>query len=573
MEIFREFLETSTIHGLAYISSAPSKVSKVFWLLVVVFGFSTAVYLINSSYNDWQASPIATSISTHPISELEFPTITVCPPEDSNTALNYDLVRAQNITLTESEREGLVNAATHFLIDKPCEEFMRLARSVLNEENILEIFESKPTYAYPFAYNEKGHKKPSFEIWSSTLNGTYKTPRFGENQSCDKTVQSVHFVLQLPLVVMQEAYGAVLDFQIEIQSNDNWVIQYREGGKYFVDPSSKSWQDAESICIEKGGHLASVKNLIDVDELDTGTIRFRTWLGGTDKAIENVWVWPDGSTLGERGCSTIESEKGDLFQPCNQWAEGHPNGGELMNCISIQQSSWFSNKCTHKKPFVCQTDPSNINANRNQTLRLEDVDYATIELWLKRRPNSRTEMCKPATAIPGFSVAWKTRMSGSRENSKIFDVTKVLQKRYEKREYSKTFTLGTYLKYVAKNVRYQIVRQSKQFNMSNTEIWDMVISWKREVVRQKLVTCSSNVVRYKFFTDLFHGLVARIPSDRPKVAYKETNDDLCLAFDIFSYMIYCEPEAMELQVFFENLFRTGSTSNIMGVRCAKFLPI
>ena len=72
-------------------------------------GFSTAFYLINDSYVDWQASPIATSISTHPISELEFPTVTVCPPENSNTALNYDLMRAINITLTDKDRQALIN--------------------------------------------------------------------------------------------------------------------------------------------------------------------------------------------------------------------------------------------------------------------------------------------------------------------------------------------------------------------------------------------------------------------------------------------------------------------------------
>ena len=152
MDSLKEFLETSTIHGLTYISSAPSKISKIFWLLVVIVGFSTAFYLINDSYSEWQASPIATSISTHPISELDLPTVTVCPPEGSNTALNYDLVRAQNITLTERDRENLVIATTHFLIDKPSEDFVHLARSLLNKQNILEMFErNTPTFAYPLA--------------------------------------------------------------------------------------------------------------------------------------------------------------------------------------------------------------------------------------------------------------------------------------------------------------------------------------------------------------------------------------------------------------------------------------
>ena len=166
MYYLKEFLETSTIHGLAFISTAPSKVSKLFWVMVVFFGFSTAFYLINSSYNDWQASPIATSISTHPISELDFPTVTVCPPEGSNTALNYDLVRVHNITLTDKDIESLVNVTTQILIDKPSQDFVQVARSLLNEENILEIFESKSTYAYPILYKDKDENKPSFEIWS-----------------------------------------------------------------------------------------------------------------------------------------------------------------------------------------------------------------------------------------------------------------------------------------------------------------------------------------------------------------------------------------------------------------------
>ena len=158
MDLLKEFLETSTIHGLAYISTAPSKPSKAFWLLVVIFGFSTAFYLINNSYTEWEASPIATSISTHPISELDFPTITVCPPEGSNTALNYDLVRAQNITLTEKERDSLLTRTTQILIDKPSEEFVHVARSLLSEKNILDIFESTPTFIYPMANNHLNHR-------------------------------------------------------------------------------------------------------------------------------------------------------------------------------------------------------------------------------------------------------------------------------------------------------------------------------------------------------------------------------------------------------------------------------
>ena len=170
MYYLKEFLETSTIHGLAFISTAPSKVSKLFWVMVVFFGFSTAFYLINSSYNDWQSSPIATSISTHPISELDFPTVTVCPPEGSNTALNYDLMRARNITLTDKDRETLINLTKEMLIDKPSSDFVKLARSLTNEKNILNLFEKKPGFTAPLPYVSPSINKFGYEIWSELRN-------------------------------------------------------------------------------------------------------------------------------------------------------------------------------------------------------------------------------------------------------------------------------------------------------------------------------------------------------------------------------------------------------------------
>ena len=91
----------------------------------------------------------------------------------------------------------------------------------------------------------------------------------------------------------------------------------------------------------------------------------------------------------------------------------------------------------------------------------------------------------------------------------------------------------------------------------------MVKSFKREVIRKKLFTCASNVVKSGYLTELFILLEAKIPTNRSKVTFKETNDDLFLAFDIFSYMIFCQHEAMELQIFFENLMRTGNTQSIL----------
>ena len=114
MESFREFLESSTIHGLGYISSSRSHVTKVLWACIVITGFTIAGVLINNSYSDWRDNPVSTTISTHPISELKFPKITVCPPSGTNTALNYDLMKL-NKTVGENEGE-IFDAITKSII-------------------------------------------------------------------------------------------------------------------------------------------------------------------------------------------------------------------------------------------------------------------------------------------------------------------------------------------------------------------------------------------------------------------------------------------------------------------------
>ena len=123
MEILREFLESSTIHGLVYISSSKSNVTKFLWACVVIAGFTIAGVLINSSYSDWRDNPVSTTISTHPISELKFPKITVCPPSGTNTALNYDLMKLNNTAMDDDTKERLKEA--------------------LKQENSVEIYEKK----------------------------------------------------------------------------------------------------------------------------------------------------------------------------------------------------------------------------------------------------------------------------------------------------------------------------------------------------------------------------------------------------------------------------------------------
>ena len=73
MEGIKEFLESTTIHGLVYISTSRQKLQKIFWVFVVLVGFFIAGFLIRRSFYDWNKNPVSTSIETFPIEDVPFP--------------------------------------------------------------------------------------------------------------------------------------------------------------------------------------------------------------------------------------------------------------------------------------------------------------------------------------------------------------------------------------------------------------------------------------------------------------------------------------------------------------------
>ena len=114
MSILRQFLESTTIHGLAYIAST-AKLSRLIWILVVIIGFSTAGFLIYQSFQSWEESPITTTIETLPISEIKFPKVSVCPPKNTLTNLNYDILKTKDMTLDRQVRDQLFREALEII--------------------------------------------------------------------------------------------------------------------------------------------------------------------------------------------------------------------------------------------------------------------------------------------------------------------------------------------------------------------------------------------------------------------------------------------------------------------------
>ena len=137
LAIVHDFLENSTIHGLVHISTAKSKTAKAIWVAIVVACFAFAIHMIIDSYKEWQKSPVSTTITTHPITELEFPAVTVCPPWKSNTAVNYILRKVRYVNFSTDQRQTLLNIAKEVFIEIPTKKNIALVDApCLNDSQI-----------------------------------------------------------------------------------------------------------------------------------------------------------------------------------------------------------------------------------------------------------------------------------------------------------------------------------------------------------------------------------------------------------------------------------------------------
>ena len=133
MEEVRTFLDSSTIHGLAYISST-RKLARVIWIWIVIAGFIGAGILIHTSFQAWADSPVKTTIETLPITEISLPKVTVCPPKNTFTNLNYDLMMLENMTLENDARDKLTQYAVGLIQDHNFKDLISNI-SLIEEEN------------------------------------------------------------------------------------------------------------------------------------------------------------------------------------------------------------------------------------------------------------------------------------------------------------------------------------------------------------------------------------------------------------------------------------------------------
>ena len=224
MNPFREFLEASNLHGLVYISKAESKWGKVLWAVSVFASFTLAAILINKSFDDWADHPISSVISTHPVEDLKFPKVTVCPPKGTNTALNFDFMRL-NQTSHMSEMQRVKNETKSIFTGNDRMNYIKDMVRTVNPENLKRIYQGFQTL--PIHLNKTG-----FKIELSGAAGEISAPSSSE-------YPIMNYILRLPMNVNQlvgRKGKFILELVINSKGNGNHSVEYKQGPMYEYVP-------------------------------------------------------------------------------------------------------------------------------------------------------------------------------------------------------------------------------------------------------------------------------------------------------------------------------------------------
>ena len=191
----REFLDSSTIHGLYYISNT-KKFVRVLWTLIVIAGFSGASYLIYESFQTWKESPVSTTTETLPIKKITFPKITVCPPNNTFTDLNFDIMMNANVTLNQVTRDMLSNLAVRKLNDWLFSQVMKNLSMVEDNDRYYNWYHGYAAIKLPKNDNENDYDVNYFMDTCAT-SGTVSTRGHGEKFNATGIDTNVWFKFNL----------------------------------------------------------------------------------------------------------------------------------------------------------------------------------------------------------------------------------------------------------------------------------------------------------------------------------------------------------------------------------------
>ena len=239
-----------------------TKLGKFVWCVVVSACFLVAILLINDSYIDWQKSPIATSISTLPLGGLVFPKVTVCPPKGSHTALNHDLMKLHNDSLSKEDRKALKLFALDTFTKSAHLDYITLMLGVANPEFLGDIYQGLQSVPLTF------ESSSMLKVFLSKPIGTFQTTGYGGkfDKSFYLRDKMYHYTLEFPRDLMEQMGNdslLVIELEVDTREEEGWMEEVIAGGekmKVYNETESLKATDMQTLSGEHFGLLGNILN-------------------------------------------------------------------------------------------------------------------------------------------------------------------------------------------------------------------------------------------------------------------------------------------------------------------------
>ena len=161
------------------------------------------------------------------------------------------------------------------------------------------------------------------EMRSSAFQGEITSPGFGgEHDYRDQL--NCSYTVEVP-ENLKEMIGTngvlVIQLLVDTKEKEEYITINRGPSLLHIEQKKATWEDAETYCLEKGGHLFSVLSASDKQELDDRLLYVSAdnyHLGARRK--NGTWKWSDGSPWNDTAFPIISSpeDNGDCLMTRSQ---------------------------------------------------------------------------------------------------------------------------------------------------------------------------------------------------------------------------------------------------------------
>ncbi|XP_037632917.1 asialoglycoprotein receptor-like 1 isoform X2 [Sebastes umbrosus] len=130
---------------------------------------------------------------------------------------------------------------------------------------------------------------------------------------------------------------------------EGWVSFERSC--YLLSTSAVTWRNAEEQCRTRGGHLAVINNVEELDYISKIVeIQYNYWIGLVERQHEGHWSWVDGTDFNSTPTFWDEG------QPDNwDYRENGEDCGQLHASQIQKRKMWNDADCNLPYQYICET--------------------------------------------------------------------------------------------------------------------------------------------------------------------------------------------------------------------------